>query len=66
LKDGTDKLLPRIYFDAFAAATDHRFLDIGHVLDFTNKALARKSILMQTARVKAANYSSRQRQVHIL
>src|SRR4029079_12937550 len=23
----------------FAAATDHRFLDIGHVLDFTNKAL---------------------------
>jgi nitrite reductase/ring-hydroxylating ferredoxin subunit len=22
----------------FAAATDHRFLDIGHVLDFTNKA----------------------------
>ena len=23
----------------FAAATDHRFLDIGHILDFTNKAL---------------------------
>ena len=23
----------------FAAATDHRFLDIGHVLDFTNKTL---------------------------
>jgi nitrite reductase/ring-hydroxylating ferredoxin subunit len=23
----------------FAAATDHRYLDIGHVLDFTNKAL---------------------------
>ena len=23
----------------FAAATDHRFLDIGHTLDFTNKAL---------------------------
>jgi hypothetical protein len=23
----------------FSAATDHRFLDIGHVLDFTNKAL---------------------------
>jgi nitrite reductase/ring-hydroxylating ferredoxin subunit len=23
----------------FAAATDHRFLDVGHVLDFTNKAL---------------------------
>jgi nitrite reductase/ring-hydroxylating ferredoxin subunit len=23
----------------FAAATDHRFLDIGHVLDFTNKAI---------------------------
>ncbi|MGA8107217.1 MAG: Rieske (2Fe-2S) protein [Nitrososphaeraceae archaeon] len=23
----------------FAAATDHRYLDVGHVLDFTNKAL---------------------------
>jgi nitrite reductase/ring-hydroxylating ferredoxin subunit len=23
----------------FAAATDHRFLDIGHIVDFTNKAL---------------------------
>src|SRR2546430_1450099 len=23
----------------FAAATDHRFLDVGHTLDFTNKAL---------------------------
>jgi nitrite reductase/ring-hydroxylating ferredoxin subunit len=23
----------------FAAATDHRFLDVGHILDFTNKAL---------------------------
>ena len=23
----------------FAAATDHRFIDIGHPLDFTNKAL---------------------------
>src|SRR5919108_1820429 len=23
----------------FAAATDHRYLDIGHILDFTNKAL---------------------------
>jgi hypothetical protein len=23
----------------FSAATDHRLLDIGHVLDFTNKAL---------------------------
>ena len=23
----------------FAAATDHRYLDIGHPLDFTNKAL---------------------------
>jgi hypothetical protein len=22
----------------FAAATDHRYLDVGHVLDFTNKA----------------------------
>jgi len=23
----------------FAAATDHRFIDVGHTLDFTNKAL---------------------------
>ena len=23
----------------FAAATDHRYIEIGHVLDFTNKAL---------------------------
>ncbi len=23
----------------FAATTDHRFLDVGHTLDFTNKAL---------------------------
>src|SRR3712207_8729764 len=23
----------------FAAATDHRYLDVGHVLDFTNKSL---------------------------
>ncbi|MFZ0514587.1 MAG: Rieske (2Fe-2S) protein, partial [Candidatus Nitrosopolaris sp.] len=23
----------------FAAATDHRFIDVGHILDFTNKAL---------------------------
>src|SRR5665213_4325227 len=23
----------------FAAATDHRYIDIGHVFDFTNKAL---------------------------
>jgi hypothetical protein len=23
----------------FAAATDHRFIDVGHALDFTNKAL---------------------------
>jgi nitrite reductase/ring-hydroxylating ferredoxin subunit len=29
----------------FAAATDHRFLDIGHVLDFTNKALEALDII---------------------
>ena len=27
----------QIYF--FGAATDHRYIDVGHVLDFTNKAL---------------------------
>jgi nitrite reductase/ring-hydroxylating ferredoxin subunit len=29
----------------FAAATDHRFLEIGHVLDFTNKALESLDII---------------------
>ena len=30
---------PQISDILFAAATDHRYLDFGHLLDFTNKAL---------------------------
>jgi nitrite reductase/ring-hydroxylating ferredoxin subunit len=37
VRAGADRV--RLADMLFAAATDHRYLDVGHVLDFTNKAL---------------------------
>jgi nitrite reductase/ring-hydroxylating ferredoxin subunit len=37
IRSGTDRAV--VADMLFSAATDHRFIDVGHVLDFTNKAL---------------------------